>query len=353
MVESKRPIPVGISFHASWWHENYGIKFDQVHYTNPEYRIENDIKMRKILYERFGDIGLGESNPEPILVVSGYGIATIPALLGCKMVFLENDEPYALTSDLNDKEIEELKIPENISEFYPLNEIIKNAEKIREKYGKVEVCINWQGVQNIALKIRGEQLFVDYYTNPELAHKVLSIVTEMIIKVVRFFEKRFGTSKEPNRLYTTSNCTVDLVSNEIYEEFLLRYDSILGEEFKNLGIHHCGIVDKSMPGYQRVKNLKFLEAGWGSDIRKAREGLPNLQMNCRYGPVRIQGVSAKQVEDDIRKLIESGAPSISVVGVDTKTPDENIRVMFNTVAKHNLNKMEIRTLPYDNIMATP
>ena len=49
-----------ITFHPSWWHENAVIDFTQQFFDDPEYRMEADVKMRKTLYEHFGDLGIGE-----------------------------------------------------------------------------------------------------------------------------------------------------------------------------------------------------------------------------------------------------------------------------------------------------
>ena len=49
-----------ITFHPSWWHDNGGIDFTQDFFDDPEYRMECDRKMRKTLYEHFGEFGIGE-----------------------------------------------------------------------------------------------------------------------------------------------------------------------------------------------------------------------------------------------------------------------------------------------------
>ena len=55
-----------ITFHPSWWHENAGVDFTQEFFDDPEYRMDCDVKMRRTLYERFGEYGLGEKDPRSV-----------------------------------------------------------------------------------------------------------------------------------------------------------------------------------------------------------------------------------------------------------------------------------------------
>jgi hypothetical protein len=51
-------IPYDITFHPKWWHKNAGVSFDKEFFFDNDYRIEADIRMRRILYEKFGEFGV-------------------------------------------------------------------------------------------------------------------------------------------------------------------------------------------------------------------------------------------------------------------------------------------------------
>lgn len=55
---------VDITFHPSWWHRNAGVEFDEKLWFDADYRLESDVKMRRTLYDYFGDFGSGESHRE-------------------------------------------------------------------------------------------------------------------------------------------------------------------------------------------------------------------------------------------------------------------------------------------------
>lgn len=132
--------------------------------------------------------------------------------------------------------------------------------------------------------------------------------------------------------YLTSNCSVEMLSNAIYEEFLLEYDQQLAKEFPNFGIHHCGeSMEHVVEGYSKIKELKFAEVGAFSDIEAVRKALPNVFLNARYSPVRLGKASESEAMEEVRNLIVKGQDvtgkniSISCVGLASDISDDQIR----------------------------
>ncbi|MBA4393494.1 MAG: hypothetical protein C0407_08060, partial [Desulfobacca sp.] len=207
--------------------------------------------------------------------------------------------------------------------------------------------INTTGVQNLALKIRGEQLYVDYFENPELCHHLLKVCTASIIQLFQFIYKITGTGAvdvtpmcDPG-LYVLPNCTVEQVSLQSYETFNLPYDNLVAEACHPLGIHHCGSVDQALPGYAKVRHLEFLEIGFGSDVKRTRQVLgPNVAINARISPVLMKNGSPEEVAAEVRRLIDQGDPlenySIDTVGLTYGTPDENVRAARRTAAEYGI-----------------
>ena len=60
-MTQQKHIPLGVGFYPDWWFANYGISFGREYYYSPEYRVDAQAKMQKALYERFGDVGLGNA----------------------------------------------------------------------------------------------------------------------------------------------------------------------------------------------------------------------------------------------------------------------------------------------------
>ena len=338
-------IPLQTGFYPDWFHKNYGISFNKKYYFDPETRIEARMAMDKALFDRFGDVGLGDANPKPKPIITA-GMITLPAVFGCEVVYEDEALPWAMPMNLSEDQVMKLEVPDIMSKW-PMTEWVKQIDYLKGKYGKVIGDINTTGVQNIALKIRGDQLYIDYFENPDLVHHLLRISTAAMKQLFEFNYKATGTASvdvtpmcDPS-LACLPNCTVEQISNNTYEQFLLAYDNELADAFqsKGLAIHHCGSVTEVLNGYAKVRHLKFVEIGFGSDVKKCRKVLgPDVAVNARISPVLMKNGTPEEVAAEVRSLIEQGAPlhnySIDTVGLTYGTPDENVKTARRTAAEY-------------------
>lgn len=334
-------IPYDITFHPGWWHKHAGVSFAKDFFYNCDYRIEADMAMRKVLFEKFGDYGIGEKDPLPRpilgsdLIASGFLHSEI---MGCEVRYSDMNPPEVICAKLDDDAAEGV-MAVDLSRSETWSRIEDQIKYLQGKYGHVDSCLNLMGVQNIVLDLRGSELFIDYHVNGELAHKLLEACTLTSIDIGRRLKKVSEhvsagvtaiVSKTTPDVYLTSNCTVEMVSLKNYEDFLLKYDNMLAEEFGDFGIHHCGkTMEHIVEGYAKVKNLKFAEAGAFSDIGFVRKHLPGVHLNARYSPVRLKEAGYTEIGEEVAKLLRVGKPnellSISCVGIDSDTPDEKVR----------------------------
>lgn len=121
-----------------------------------------------------------------------------------------------------------------------MKDLVKLFDALEGKFGFLEGDINWEGIQNVALNLRGQQLFIDYYENPDLVRKLVDLIASTIIQFLNFLDAKTGTTsisvnrivrRDDARLHLHSNCTVALISKEMYREFLLPYDRMLCAKF--------------------------------------------------------------------------------------------------------------------------
>jgi methanogenic corrinoid protein MtbC1/uroporphyrinogen-III decarboxylase len=339
----KDHIPLGVGFYPDWFHKHYGISFGREYYFDPEVRVEARMEIEKRLYEKFGDVGLGNPDPEPKPLIT-FGMVMLPTVFGCEIIYKDDALPWAMPLNLSEDEIMKLEVPD-IFNTYPMTEMIKQIEYLKEKYGEVVGDINTTGVQNLALKIRGDQLYFDFYENPELCHHLLKVCTESIIQLFQFNHKTTGTGAidvtpmcDP-KLYVFPNCTAEQISLETYESQILEYDNQVADACHPVGIHHCGSVDEVLDGYAKVHHLEFIEIGFGSDVKRTREVFgPDVAVNARISPVLMKNGTSEEVAAEVRRLIDNGAPlenfSIDTVGLTYGTPDENVRTALKTAAEY-------------------
>jgi methanogenic corrinoid protein MtbC1/uroporphyrinogen-III decarboxylase len=336
-------IPLGVGFYPDWFNKHYGVSFDRKYYFDPETRIEGRMEIDKRLYERFGDVGLGDKDPKPKPLIT-FGMVMLPAIFGCEIVYESDALPWAMPLNLSEDEVMKLEVPD-IFHSSPMTEMIKQIDYLQDKYGKVVGDINITGVQNLALKLRGEQFYIDYFENPELCHHLLKVCTESIIQLFQYTYKITGTGAvdvtpmcDP-KLFVIPNCTVEQISLETYEKYVLDYDNQVANACHPLGVHHCGSVNQVLDGYAKIRHLEFIEIGFGSDVRRTREVFgPEVAVNARINPVLMKNGTTQEVAAEVRSLIHQGAPlhnfSIDTVGLTYGTPDENVKVARETAAEY-------------------
>lgn len=332
-------IPLGVGFYPDWWHKNYGFSYGEAYYHDADYRVNIQAKVQKALYERFGDVGLGDPNPEPKPLIS-WGMVMLPAIFGCEIVYKDDALPWAMPLNLTKEDCEKLATPDlpNVS---PMKELLGQIDHLKAKYGRVVGDINTTGVQNLALKLRGDQLYIDYFEDPDFCHRLLKFCTDCIIDLWNFIYPITGSGAvdvtpmcDPS-IFCVPNCTTEQISGDTYEEFGLPYDAILSKACNPFGIHHCGNIDAVAEQYAKVPNLVFIEAGFGSDFARARKIFgPDVAFNARISPVQMKNDTAEGIEATVKDIIDQGAPlanfSIDTVGLTHGVPDENVRTARQT-----------------------
>ena len=323
--------PIGINFMPSWWYREYGIAYGERIFADPEYRARTQREMNRLAHERFGDVGLGTPDPPLVYGSDDLNNATMPAVLGCEVVYPEDQ--YAANLPLTEEQVEQLQVPEDITQVYPMCEIIRQARWVAEKQGQ-EVAPFWatMGIQNIAVRARSSAFFLDYYARPELADKLLSACLQIMLDSLDFF---LTAGSDPG-LFWNQNCTVPLVGPQTYEERLLPYERRLQQESAARGqefaIHHCGDFDTYAPLYRRAGPVAMLDIGWGSDLRLALDTFPEARVSYIIGYQHVRDATPGEVRDSMRELLDTAGPdvdriSFNVADLEHGTPDENIRAL--------------------------
>ncbi|MDO8682291.1 MAG: uroporphyrinogen decarboxylase family protein [Armatimonadota bacterium] len=342
---------VDVMFDASWWSKFYGIAFDERYVrAHPRLRAELEGKMRRALYERFGSVGLGSESDEPVPVISTQMTPLnylVGEVFGCNTYFSEGNTPCTIPLCLTERQLEELQAPD-VMNTPVMQKLAEDMDWLEREYGFVIGDINPQGVLNNAMCIADAEIFVLFLTNPELSRRVLHIVTGAMIEAISYIKGRTGTSsisvtnivgQVAPKLLVTSNCSTTMISPDNYRDFLLECDQALADALPPFGIHHCGFdLQKMAPEYKKINGLKFLEVGWGSDLRFVRELLPDTHLNARYSPVKMRDSSPETIDRDVKALIEAGKLldklSISILGLDDTVPDENVIAFFKAADRH-------------------
>jgi len=353
-------LPVDFVFHQSWWNKHAGIVFDEDFYYHPLKRVEVERQMEKELFERFGKFGLGDDYKIELPVIgpvhnaSGY---IISEMLGCKVTYPENSAPQVIPAGR-----ERIDVDVNPFKTDSFRKLEKLRDSLKTKYGYIVGDINWSGILNTALDIIGEKVFTDFFIEPEEIRKEMQYLASVLEKFAVYISKETGTNsisvnrnvrniKKP--VFLHSECSHTMIPTELYEEFLMPIDMTWSEKYRPFGIHYCGKDPHRYAGsFGKIKNLDFLDLGWGGDVKVLRKHLPNTFFNIRLDPVAINNYSEDEIRSTITRLVsESQNPcltGICCINMDDKVEDSKIVAILQTVAnlredlnKHQTNKYEI------------
>lgn len=346
MADNKNILPVEIVFHPSWWHHHCGISFDRDFFYDPDKRVTCEMKMEDELFRRFGQYGLGKDHGKLLPQVGAVHNAAgylLSEMLGCEIVYSDDAAPQVICAHQPDLNLD-VEAAFQSPAFKSMEALMDELEK---RFGYVCGDINWSGVLNLALDVRGEEILLDMMLQPEETKAYFDKIAQVIERFFCYVQKRCGSNSIsvnrnvinlPGSVYLHSECSHTMIGEEQYEEFLLPYDIEWSKKYRPYGIHYCG-QDPHRHAAQMAKipHLDFLDAGWGGDIKTLRQHLPHCFLNLRIDAVSINTMSCEELEAHIRRMVaDSGDLSLTglcCINMDDKVTDDKIACIFETAAK--------------------
>jgi len=337
-------LPVEVVFHPSWWFKHTGITFDEDFFFHPAKRVEAERKMELILYERFGKYGLGENHDKDMPVIGAVHNAAgylLSGMMGCKLEFHESTPPEVIVANREELAIDSEKVFHSVS-FKRFEQL---CGSLKAKYGYLAGDVNWGGVLNTALDLRGQMIFMDMFDKPNAVKDYFQKIAKVTERFAKGIEKETGTSSiAVNRIvrhfskpvFLHSECSVTMISREQYDEFLLPIDLEWSKNNRPYGIHFCGNdPDRFAASFAKLPHLDFLDVGWGGNLKILRQHLPNTFLNIRLSPVEIVKQTPEQIRTAINSLIsDSGNPfltGVCCINMDDKVSDAQVGAIFETI----------------------
>jgi hypothetical protein len=140
MIRAESLLPVDVIFTPQWWHRNYGLTFREDFFFDPRARVAGERLMRRALHERFGDLGLGQSDAEDRPVVGPVHLAAgfmASAVLGCRIAFSDDGPPQVIPANLSDEQVMELRVPDLLNTS-PMKELVDMMGALEREFGYLE-----------------------------------------------------------------------------------------------------------------------------------------------------------------------------------------------------------------------
>jgi hypothetical protein len=337
-------LPVDIVLHPSWWHAHAGITFDEDFFFHPTKRVESERRMEEVLYERFGQFGLGADHDRDLPVIGAVHNAAgflVSAMLGCDVCYRPDAAPQVIPVQAPALDID----PDRAFRSAALRRYERLRDQLRARYGRVLGDINWGGVLNLALDLRGQEVLLDLRDEPEKTARQFGRLAGVLERFASGIQAETGSSSiSVNRnvrhlrrpVFLHSECSHTMISVPDYERFLMPIDAAWSERHRPFGIHHCGRdPHRFAAAYAKLPHLDFLDVGWGGDVALLRRHLPHTFLNLRLDPVTIVHQTPEQIRSTVVRLVtESGDPwltGVCCINMDHTVTDAQIGAIFQAV----------------------
>jgi len=192
-------LPVEIVLAPGWWHRHEGITFDQDFFFHPAKRVEAEQRMENALYQRWGRFGLGGDHDKPLPMVGPVHLAAgflLSEMLGCTVEYAADAPPLVRAANRESLAVS----PEAAFQSPAYRRWEALCDALKTKHGGLLGDVNWGGILNLALDLRGQALFFDMLDKPgELPpfFAALAAVIERFTQTV--FAQTGSTSISVNR----------------------------------------------------------------------------------------------------------------------------------------------------------
>ena len=101
-----------------------------------------------------------------------------------------------------------------ISQRPCVSQLLDQMEFTEQKWGAIHGYLNYQGVPNIATKVRSQEIFLDLIGDSEFAHRFFRHIARTIEGTSKMIQERQRKSGFAADLLSVSNCVINMISPE-------------------------------------------------------------------------------------------------------------------------------------------
>ncbi len=334
---------VSLGFTPKWYREKLGIDFSEKWHLDPHYRYESLLKMKTYLNNEFPTIPNFKLDFENgyekrcATISAVHGAMFVSLLYGLDVIYCEENWPSAHPDRVLSKEqIENLK-PFDLLNNPAMIQLLEQMDTIEEEWGQIDGYINYQGVINNALRIRGNDIFMDMYEDPDFVHHLFSHITQTMIEASKLIQSMQRKSGFEVNLFSVSNCTVNMISPAMYEEFVRPYDIMISEEYERFGVHTCNWnITPYIDSLKEIDKMGYIDMGMVSDMARVKEEFPNARRAVLYSPVELETKSLIEIKNDFKRIYDELGPcDLILADVENTTPNSRVIEVLNIVEELN------------------
>ena len=240
-----------------------------------------------------------------------FGTAQIAAAFGCEIYTPPNNLPAAGSHILeNIEDIKALEPPTLADGWFPrlfsyISLFLDNTPD-----GDVMQLPDIQSAFNSAHLIRGNDILLDFYDDPEALDELFRKITNFMVLATKELNRVIGAEEgwflDWGMLWKgaarISNCSMHMISPDFYRDYILPHDKRFFDETGGGRIHYCGTSHDVIRDFLTLEKLSGLDVDAGlHDIRQLAKATPEHV-------VLTNTPNSKLPEDMINRMLDGDFP---------------------------------------------
>lgn len=331
-------VNISLNFMPAFFTRHLGISYGEAYYFDFDHRVAVTRAEQRLLFELFGEYGVGEADAQP---VPGIFVQPIDLLLhtqGAPWRFPADATLESIGAPWAALSIEEIAAidPRSAAEHPVLDRLLAQYRAMERRHGaRADIFGMRSGTMNIhapyttAHQMYGQELFVLLLTEPEAAQVIFAKVEALYQALYTRMCAETGLSF--SRIYL-GDCSASLLSERVYREQVLPVNQRLAQMYPATGYHSCGRSTHLLAAFSELPGMDAVQLGAGTDMAAAARLLPGVILEPLIDPVVMREGSP----DDITRLISgllrdtAAAPAVNLCAwsFDSQTPADNVRAMY-------------------------
>lgn len=328
-------LEVDISFSRLYYTKRFGLRYEDDYFDNPRIRCETDKQARRCLFESFGNLGLGEENPPPVVQLGWDDTLNITLLFGGELQ-VTGGITWVTPGFLDVALIDSLQVPD-IAATWPHTRFLEHYKEAAAHPDWAIIPPKPHGILESAVEMCGDTFLCDLLANPARAERLLDVLTDTIIAVKTFWDEKCFGSVRPG--LSLGACSTTALSPQIVAQFLVpRYNKI-ASHFGDGFICSCGPSTHNLANFARLKGVRYIRVGWGTDLAKTARVLKGFHVKASLLPARAAQLSPQELREDVCCVLDTLAPvdevSLLLINASQEMPDENVRCIIQAACEYS------------------
>jgi len=328
-----KTLELDITFGRDYFTRHFGLTYDRDYFEDVAVRVETDMKARRALHERFGDIGLGEADPERVVQLGYDDTLNVTLMFGGELR-VEAGLSWVEPGFLDVEAIDSLKVPD-VETTWPHTQFLEQYEEAARLFGPG--CVRPpapHGILEQALDLFGDELLVEMARNPDRAGRLFDVLAETVIRVKEFWDRKcFG---EVRKGLSLGGCSTTMLSAGMVARLLApRYERI-ATHFGDAFICSCGPTTQHLAAWAGIEGVRYVRCGWGTDLDKAARFLKRRHVKASLNVVRAADGLPDVLERDVLRILntlrEVDHVSVLLIHASSGTSDASVRRLVRTAA---------------------